>query len=382
MPAADLPTANLAIMFTEVEGWSERIGKLTYDRQAQLTALHDALALPAVSALGGKRIKPIQETQLYSFASPTKAVHAAMALMDRFARYSSSAADDMKLVLRIGISTGEVRIEEGDVFGEPVNIAARVKALAAFGEIVLTHAVYLAMNKSEAPTEPIGQRTLKGIPEPVTIHRVVKSEGTALPYGGKILDELRLGDVRPEDAENLVKGPVFQALGSLRRRAVPIAIAAGVIAAVLLGRGLVGGPRLPEVTLPPLAAETRTLIAGGKAPVAIKKLEDAVEKNTADGALHAALAHAYVHGGRRADAIPHCAWAAKKTPQAFDREYTRDLVVLRGLPGSNGKKARESLLFLGERGVLLLDDLARNDKDEAVRKRAAERRTELVQKRQ
>lgn len=377
MPAADLPTANLSIMFTEVEGWSERIGKLTYDRQAQLTALHDALALPVVTALGGRRIKPIQETQLYSFASPTKAVHAAMALIDRFARYSSAASEDMRLTLRIGLSTGEVRLEEGDVFGEPVNIAARVKALAAFGEIVLTHAVYLAMNKSEAPTEPIGQRTLKGIPEPVTIHRVVKSDGTVLPYGGKILEDLRLGEIRPEDAEKLVKGPWFQALGSLRRRAIPLAIAAAVITAVILGRGLIGGSSLPAVTLPPLAVESRTLIARGKSSAAIAKLEDAVEKNKSDGALHAALAHAYVHGGRKADALPHFAWAAKKSPEAFDRDYARDLVVLSGLPGSSGKKARESLALLGERGVRLLDDLAQNDPDETIRKRAAERRTEL-----
>lgn len=376
--ATDLPTSNLAIMFTEVEGWAERLGKLSYERQAQLTAVHDALALPVVAALGGRRVKPIQETQLYSFPSPTKAVRAAMALMDRFTQYNKSATEEMRLVLRIGISTGEVRVEEGDVFGEPVNIAARAKALAAFGEIVLTHAVYLAMNKSEAPTEPIGQRTLKGIPEPVTIHRVVRAEGAELPFGGAALNELKLGEVRPEDAEKLVKGGKFAVWWPvIKRRWGPAAIGVGVIGALILLKVLLGGPSVPAVVLPPLAVESRAMIAENKTAAAIKKLEDAVEQNKQDAGLHAALGHAYVRGNRKSDAIPHLTWAAKRAPDQFDLEYARDLVILAGLPGNNGKKAREAAKLLGERGEHLLRHLAEEERDEVIKKRAAELVAEL-----
>jgi class 3 adenylate cyclase/tRNA A-37 threonylcarbamoyl transferase component Bud32 len=370
--AADLPTQNLSIVFTEVEGWAERLMKLTYEKQAQLSALHDALALSVATAFGGRHIKAIQETHLYSFPSPTRAVKAATAMMDRFAKYSESAPPELKLTLRIGVSTGEVRVEEGDVFGEPVNIAARVKALAAFGEIVLTHSVYLAMNKNEAPTEPIGQRTLKGIPEPVMIHRVTKTEGASLPYGGVALEELKLGEVRAEDAPSLVRGRWRMKLDGVQKRWGSAVLAVSVIGLLIFAKTAVFSTSLPQIELPPLAIETRAMIAQKKPSAAIKTLEDAVEKNKDDAKLHAALAHAYVHGGRKADALPHFAWAAKRAPEGFDLVYLRDLLVLTTSSGQNGKKAKEILAALGQKIEPFLEVIAKTDEDESVRKLAGE----------
>lgn len=366
-----VPTENLAIIFTELEGWTERLAKLSYDQQAQLVAVHDAVALPVVSALGGRRVKSIQETQLYRFPSPTRAVHAAMAMIDRSSSYNQGAPASMQLTFRIGIAAGEVRVEEGDVFGEPVNVAARVKALAAFGEILLAQSVYLAMNKSEAPTAPVGQRTLKGIPDPVMIHRVERSEEGALPYGGVILRDLKLPEVRAENAVALARGwkSKLKLSPPSSRGWRPAAI--GVVALAVVIAALALWPsRTPEIELPEVAVKTRALIEAGKARAAIDALEAVVESNQADPALHAALAHAYVHGGRKPDALPHYAWAAKKNPQGFDRVYVRDLLVLVGMKGSSGQKAGEILTQLGPPGRAWLEEIAAAETDEELRSRA------------
>jgi hypothetical protein len=67
-----------------------------------------------------------------------------------------------------------VRVESNDVFGEPVNIAARVEGLADAGEVYFTEAVYLAMNKAEVPSQEVGAFELKGIPGKIRVFRVPK----------------------------------------------------------------------------------------------------------------------------------------------------------------------------------------------------------------
>jgi tetratricopeptide (TPR) repeat protein len=100
-----------------------------------------------------------------------------------------------------------------------------------------------------------------------------------------------------------------------------------VLAVLVVGAALLG-QMLRHEPLPPLALETRKLIAHGDTLEAIRRLEDAVEANKRDPALHAALAHAYVVGGRLDDAIPHFRWALKKGPRGFDDAYKKDLLKL------------------------------------------------------
>lgn len=100
-----------------------------------------------------------------------------------------------------------------------------------------------------------------------------------------------------------------------------------VLAALVVGAALLG-QLLRHEPLPALALETRKMIAHGETVEAIRRLEDAVEANKRDPALHAALAHAYVNGGRPDDAIPHFRWAVKKGPRGFDDVYKKDLLKL------------------------------------------------------
>lgn len=83
--------------------------------------------------------------------------------------------------MRIAINVGEVNLAENDVFGEAVNIAARIESVTQAGEVFFTEAVYLSMNKTEVPSSEVGLLKLKGISEKVKVYKVKRER----PVGGK-----------------------------------------------------------------------------------------------------------------------------------------------------------------------------------------------------
>ena len=129
--------------------------------------LHEALVDPVFRKFGGRRVKQIAGTFLLAFESPTQAVLCAAALQLR--------ARQIELDVRIGIHLGEVRLSRGDVFGEPVNIAARIEAVCAPGQVLFGESVWLSMDRADVAAEDFGERALKGVPEPVRVFRLVKA---------------------------------------------------------------------------------------------------------------------------------------------------------------------------------------------------------------
>jgi class 3 adenylate cyclase len=95
-----------------------------------------------------------------------------MAAHDRLFEYNATVIDKDRFSIRVAVSAGEVRIKKGDVYGEPVNIAARIEGIAPAGEIWFSEAAYLSMTKSEVPAEHVGSKSLKGIPEEIKIYRM------------------------------------------------------------------------------------------------------------------------------------------------------------------------------------------------------------------
>ena len=165
-------TANLAIVFTDIQGFTERTSRQTLEQNQRLLQVHAALLTPLFRAFGGRIIKSIGDAFLVTFESPTQAVLAGIAIQDRLWQHNRSAPESEQLLVRVAINVGEVRLESNDVFGEPVNIAARVEALTEAGEVYFTEAVYLAMNKAEVPSEEVGPFELKGIPGRIRVFRV------------------------------------------------------------------------------------------------------------------------------------------------------------------------------------------------------------------
>lgn len=176
-------TANLAIVFTAIQDFSERTGRQSLEENQRLLHTHSELVGPLFRAFGGRILKAIGDTLLVTFDSPTQALLGALAVQDRLWLHNREAPAAERLVLRVAVNVGEVRLETGDVFGEPVNVAARVLGVAEPGEVFFTEAVFLAMARAEVPAEELGAYSFKGIPEKVRVYRVPHAAEHTLAQG-------------------------------------------------------------------------------------------------------------------------------------------------------------------------------------------------------
>ncbi len=194
---------NLVIMFTDIVGFTELTASQSRDQNKVMLHQNEKILGNAAKKFGGKRIKSIGDALLFVFRSPTDALLCSMAMHDLLWEYNLAFEDEKDhITIRVAINSGEVRLDGGDVFGEPVNIAARVEGLTPANEIYFTEAIYLAMNKAEVSHELVDRFKLKGIPEEVTIYKVPRSASaqrlvsysdgeheTTFPYGGAHLVE-------------------------------------------------------------------------------------------------------------------------------------------------------------------------------------------------
>ncbi len=181
-------------MLTDMKGFTAATIRQTRGENARMLALHDALLLPIVKAFGGRRVKTIGDAYLVIFGAPTEALLCGMAIQDRLWDYNQRVAAAERMEVRVAVSFGEIRIvKDGggvDVFGEAVNLAARVEGEALPGDVWFTEAVYWVADRRQVPLEAIGDRELKGLPEKVRLFRVARAvrgtgglEPLAAPYG-------------------------------------------------------------------------------------------------------------------------------------------------------------------------------------------------------
>ena len=225
---------NLAIVFAGVCGYAERLGRQSWEQSQRMMRIHEALFDPAFRALGARRIKQIGGTSLVAFESPTRALLCAAALRERVAAFNARVPAIERIEMRAGLHLGEVRLERGDVFGEAVNIAARIEAIAAPGEVLFGEALWLSMNRADVKVEDLGPRELKGVPEPVRLFRL-ESADLAKPIAGE------LGELpSPErvEREGEVVGHLRAAVHAAFRRAEEKLPAAADRSRLFLGAGI------------------------------------------------------------------------------------------------------------------------------------------------
>lgn len=107
---------------------------------------------PIILHFHGTMIKTMSDAFLIMFESPANALLAAIDIQKQLEDYNETIEVSQRIEVRIAINSGEVIVSENDVYGEPVNIAARIESLAKSTEIYFTEAVYLSMNRSEVPS--------------------------------------------------------------------------------------------------------------------------------------------------------------------------------------------------------------------------------------
>lgn len=325
-----------------------------------MLAEHDRLLLPLVRAFGGRRVKSIGDALLLTFRSPTDSVLCGMALQDCLAQRNAALPEGERLVIRVAISLGEVRVERGDVFGEPVNVAARVEHETPPGEIWLTEAVQLSMNRAEAPLQEVGTRELKGISQPVRIYCVQRAQ-RGLPFGGQALARAEasrslLDRVLPpgglaEDLKRLSPTNWVRALpallwGTPARRGISFGVALVTIVALAL---------IGLAALRPLARAERAL-ARGDADRALQLL-NGTDQTAGTLALRG---RALALDRRPSEALSTWEDAAKLDPAALDRPEILGALE-EELGGTRSQSAGDLLGRIGPPGVRRLVSATRSD---------------------
>ncbi|HUX85248.1 MAG TPA: adenylate/guanylate cyclase domain-containing protein, partial [Chitinophagaceae bacterium] len=163
-----MPTSRqlAAIMFTDIAGYTALMGE--DERKAiDLLAANRKIQRPLIEQYGGKWIKEIGDGILASFTTVTDAVWCAGMI-------HQASQDIVGLHLRIGIHLGEVVFENNDVFGDGVNIAARLQSIAPVGGIWVSESVYSNIaNKNGIASRFVRQEVLKNVKDPVNIYEIV-----------------------------------------------------------------------------------------------------------------------------------------------------------------------------------------------------------------
>jgi len=110
---------------------------------------------------------------LIEFSSVVDAVSCAIAIQEGVAKRQVEISPNQRILFRIGVNVGDVIVEEGDIYGDGVNVAARLEALAHPGGICVSRAVFeYARGKVDHPFEAMGEHQVKNIPDPIEVYRV------------------------------------------------------------------------------------------------------------------------------------------------------------------------------------------------------------------
>ena len=182
-----------AILAADMVGYSRLMEADEVGTLARLKTHRLELIDPAIIKNKGHIIKTTGDGMLVEFRSVTEAVQCAVEVQRRMARRNADVPPARWIQFRIGINLGDILIEEGDIFGDGVNVAARLEALAEPGGVCVSAAVRDQVgDRLDVAFEDLGEQTVKNIARPLHAFRVVLEESpdaAALESRGQQLEE-------------------------------------------------------------------------------------------------------------------------------------------------------------------------------------------------
>jgi adenylate cyclase len=168
-----------AVLAADVVGYSRLMGLDDEGTLARLKAIRKTLVGPAVAEHRGRIVKTTGDGVLVEFASAVDATRCAAEVQDSMARQNSDVPQQSRIELRIGIHVGDIIIDDNDIFGDGVNIAARLEGIAEPGGVCISDdAQRQIRGKVDVTFEDIDPQTLKNIAEPM---RAWRRSGSASP---------------------------------------------------------------------------------------------------------------------------------------------------------------------------------------------------------
>jgi adenylate cyclase len=166
-----------AILAADMVGYSRLMGADEVGTLERQKAHRRELIDPAFQQFRGRIVKEMGDGVLVEFPSVIEAVQCAITIQDAMLKREADMAEDREIAYRIGINIGDVIVEADDIYGDGVNIAARLEGLADKGGICISHPVGAQIRgKLDLDLEDLGEKQVKNITEPVSTYRIIMNE--------------------------------------------------------------------------------------------------------------------------------------------------------------------------------------------------------------
>src|SRR6266516_7205474 len=174
-----------AILAAEVVGYSRLRGADEEGTLERLKAHRRDLIDPRIAEHHGRIVKTTGDGLLVEFASAVDAVRCAVGIQRGMAERNSAVPQEQRIEFRVGIHVGDIIIEADDIYGDGVNIAARLEGLAESSGVLVSQAVHdQVRDRLDLSFEDLGERELKNIARPVRVYRLrapAESKAPSLP---------------------------------------------------------------------------------------------------------------------------------------------------------------------------------------------------------
>lgn len=177
MEAPRLERKLVAILAADVEGYSRHMERDEVGTLATLSS-HRLVVDELIGSYGGRITGTAGDSVVAEFASVVEALDCALEIQEKLAAANAGLPADRRLQFRIGLNVGDVMVKDGDIFGDGVNIAARLESLAAPGGVCISRGVRDHVRKiGRYAFEDLGEQTVKNIAHPVRAFRVRPADG-------------------------------------------------------------------------------------------------------------------------------------------------------------------------------------------------------------
>ena len=159
-----------AVLAADVAGYSRLMGANEEGTLARLKAVRKALVDPTIATYRGRIVKTTGDGMLVEFASAVDAVRGAVEFQRGMVDHKSSVPQDARIEFRIGIHVGDIIIDDNDIFGDGVNIAARLEGIAEPGGVCISDDTYRQVrDRVDLAFDDKGEIALKNIARPVRV---------------------------------------------------------------------------------------------------------------------------------------------------------------------------------------------------------------------
>ena len=192
MPEARVERRLAAILAADVAGYSRLMGVDEEGTLAALTACRRELIDPKITEYRGRIVKTTGDGVLVEFASAVDAVSCAIEIQRVMAERNAAVGEARRIEFRMGINVGDVIIDEGDIYGDGVNIAARLESIAEAGGICISRQAFDQIDgKLQLAFREMGLQNLKNITKPIEVFAVEVDRTGESPGQSKLNQEIK-----------------------------------------------------------------------------------------------------------------------------------------------------------------------------------------------